>query len=363
MNNEGKTILSYQLFFLLIQTQIGVSIVSLPHDVFNTAKGDGWISVLLTGVVVQCIIFMYMFIIKRFPTYSWKQVCEALFGKVIGKFIVLLYILYFICLASMTLAKYALLLSAWMMPRTPSWVLLLLMLIIVLYIVTAKLEAIAQFYVLTSVILLVYIGFNIYAWKEANLTFILPIGQSGVPHILEGIIKVFPSFSGIELLLILHIFVHAEKREILKVATISNVCLTIFYTFITLTSLVFLSPKELKLVPEPVLYLVKSFSFKIIERPDLIFTSIWIVLVATTLTMFIYATKYLSLHMYKKGKSQFVTIFLLVVCYIIAIPLRKVYILQTVSEYFQYAIIAFMVVLPLIFFLITFIFSKKEVEQ
>ena len=360
--NEGKTILPYQLFFLLIQTQIGVSVVSLPHDVFNTAKGDGWISVLLTGVVVQCIIFMYIFLIQRFPNSSWKQICETLFGKIIGKFIVFLYIVYFLCLTSITLAKYALLLSAWMMPRTPSWVLLLLMLIIVFYIFTEKLETIAQFYVLTSVILLVYVGVNIYAWKEANLTFIFPIGKSGVPHILEGIIEVFPSFSGIELLLIFHIYIRAEKKKILKIATISNICLTFFYTFITFTSLVFLSPEELKLVPEPVLYLVKSFSFKIIERPDLIFTSIWIVLVATTLTTFIYATKYLSLHLYKKGKPRFVTIFLLVVCYIAAIPLRKTYTLQTVLDYFLYAVIAFMVVLPLISFLITFIFSKKEVE-
>lgn len=55
--------------------------------------------------------------------------------------------------------------------------------------------------------------------------------------------------------------------------TIANLCTTLFYLFITLICFMFFSPRELNIIPYPVVYLLKTLSFGIIERTDLLFLS------------------------------------------------------------------------------------------
>lgn len=38
-----------QYFFIIVQTEIGVGILSLPYDLHSKAKQDGWISLLIGG--------------------------------------------------------------------------------------------------------------------------------------------------------------------------------------------------------------------------------------------------------------------------------------------------------------------------
>ena len=52
MTKKDQSITKFQLFFILIQSQIGVGLLSLPNAVQKTAKGDGWISTLLAGLAV-----------------------------------------------------------------------------------------------------------------------------------------------------------------------------------------------------------------------------------------------------------------------------------------------------------------------
>lgn len=53
-----------QLLFFIIQTQIGVGILSLPYSVFQRAKQDGWMSILLAGLVVQLLILLFWMLAK-----------------------------------------------------------------------------------------------------------------------------------------------------------------------------------------------------------------------------------------------------------------------------------------------------------
>ena len=38
-----------QLFFIVLQTQIGIGVSGLPYNLFKTAHTDGWISMLISG--------------------------------------------------------------------------------------------------------------------------------------------------------------------------------------------------------------------------------------------------------------------------------------------------------------------------
>src|SRR5690606_41159333 len=47
-------------------------------------------------------------------------------------------------------------------------------------------------------------------------------------------LPIFPSFQGYELLMVLYPFVQADRKGVLKAATIANLFVTFFYTFIVL---------------------------------------------------------------------------------------------------------------------------------
>ncbi|VEF48290.1 spore germination protein [Bacillus freudenreichii] len=357
-------ITQFQLIFLLIHAQVGVGVISMPFDVFLKADGDSWISVLLTGIILQGMVFLIWALMVRFPSTNLFGIIQALFGKIFGNAIIILYCIYFITIGSLVLAKFGYIIKVWMLPLTPTWLTLLLMTFTAYYIVKDNLQIMARFFVLTSVIIVMFIVLSAFALKDANITYILPIGEKGLIPILKGIKPGIISFQGFELLLLVYPFVQDNKTGVLKAATIANVFVTLFYAFLVLTSLLFFSPKELKLIPEPVLYLIKSFSFKMIERPDLLFTSMWIVLVATTYINLLYGISLGFLQVMNAKEIKYFALIAACICFLIAINFQGKYEIQFLSKVNNYFVYPLGFGLPVLLFGISILFKKKgEVES
>src|SRR5699024_6560587 len=280
---------SFQLIFILIHGQIGVGVITLPYDVFVKAKHDAWISILLTGIIIQIFIFIYGCLLRRFPNYTLFDIAIHLLGKVVGRIFIVLFILSYLGVATLIMARFSYFLKTWMMPMTPKWILLLILSFTVIFIVIENIQVIGRFTFLMSIVFIGFFVVSIYALKYINITHILPIGSNGIASITKGIEPALFSFQGFEFLLILHPFVKATPRNIIKATSIANIFITLFYTMLMLITLLYFSENELKIVPEPVLYLMKAFSSRMIERPDLLFTSMWIVLAVTTLIITVYS--------------------------------------------------------------------------
>lgn len=360
MKQKNK-LLSYQAFFVLIHAQIGIGIISMPYDVFGKARTDSWIAVLLTGVVVQCIIFLFGYIMKHYPEHSARMLFEALFGKFIANILLFIYAVYFLALCSLLLARYAILLSTWMMPLTPKWIVIFLMVCIVIYGVTTGLQVMSRFFLLASVIFAIYFLFACYALKDASFTFVLPVGSTGFKGIVAGIMPAYEAFQGYEVMLLMYPFIAGTAKTKMKVATYANLFVTLFYTFVVLVTIVFLSEQEIKLTPEPLLYLVKSFSFKIIERPDLIFTSIWLILVATTIMVVFFHANLVVQLLIKDKQSNRTIYFLAMIVFLISLIPNGIYEVGRWLMVFKWPIYMMSIFLPICYALMTFM--KNVVKE
>jgi spore germination protein (amino acid permease) len=358
-----KEVTHFQLIFILIHSQVGVGFVTLPFDIFVKAKGDSWMSVLLTGMIIQIMIFLFGALMVRFPASHLYDIAQSLFGKWVGKTIIILYSLYFILIGGLVLVKFSHILKAWMMPLTPYWVLLSLVMVAAVFIAKDHLQVMARFFILASIVFIGFIGMAAYSLKDANLTFIMPVGINGAVPVMQGMVPALQAFEGFELLLVLHSFVRADKKSVLKAATIANIFVTLFYFFLVLASLLFFSPKEMKLVPEPVLYLTKSFSFQIIERPDLIFTSMWIALVATTLMGILYAASLGLSVVMNSNKIIYWVIIAGGICFLLGIMFHGEYDTGSIFRIYNYLVFPFVFGLPVLFLLISIIFNKKEQKE
>ena len=351
---------SFQLVFLLIHAQIGVGVITLPYDIFVKAGSDAWISVLITGIIVQIFIFIYGYLLRRFPDYSLFDICIHVLGKFVGRIFILLLILSYLSVTTLIMARFSYFLKTWMMPMTPKWILLSIISFTVIFIVIDNIQVIGRFSFLMSIVFIGFFVVSLYALKYINITHILPIGSSGTTSITKGIAPALFSFQGFELLLILHPFVKATPRNIIKATSIANVFITLFYTMLMLITLLYFSSDELKIVPEPVLYLMKAFSSRIIERPDLLFTSMWIVLVVTTLTITVYTGTLGILTMIQSANLRNYTILFTFLSLLLSLSLYDKHIIDVVSKIHNYTVTPILFFMPVILLLIAMIFRKKK---
>lgn len=360
MKNNKIQISSFQTFFLIIQSQIGIAVISLPYHFFLAAKTDSWISIIIAGIVVQLIIIMNWLLIKRFLERNLFGVIKQLLGNRLGYFLIMIYVIYFILVATVILSLFSLAIKSWLLPLTPAWVIKLLMVLIGVYIAKENLRVISRFYVLGSGVLFMFLVLMFYSFSHGNHYFLLPVGDAGTSAILKGVKEAILPFIGFEIFLIVYPNIRASSGEKLKVFTFANIFVMSFYTLITLACLAFFSADELILIPQPVLYLIKSFSFRIIERPDIFFTSFWIVLVATSYMTYLYSIsrglKGIYISLYRKWYVYFggVVTFILTNIYNSKIEVGKLSSLTSILS------LILAVIVPFLLLLLSLLLRKRE---
>ena len=47
-----------ELFFLLVQTMVGIGILSLPFHTYKSAAHDGWMSVIILGFALHLVVLL-----------------------------------------------------------------------------------------------------------------------------------------------------------------------------------------------------------------------------------------------------------------------------------------------------------------
>ncbi|MCM3766709.1 spore germination protein [Neobacillus niacini] len=349
-----------QMFTFLIQTQIGVAFLSLPHEIHNYAKGDSWMSLLLTGVFMELFIIFYILLTNRFPKQHLFTILESVLGKIVGRCLTLIYAGYFLLTGTTILVLFVSMLKKWMLIYTPYWVILLLMVSIGIYIATENLQVIARFSFIATIVILTFIVVAPIAFKDGNLHYIMPVGDAGLMNIINGAAHATLAWQGMELFLLIAPFVISTGREKMKVFTLANLFITLFYAFITFTCLIYFSGNELVLLPQPVLYLLKSFSFTIIERPDLVLISFWIILVGTSFISYLYGASMAGAFLFKKWPRRSYVYLSAITCFVAALFFNSVQEITKLTKYVTYTGLIFLMVIPAALLFISFLFQKRQ---
>ncbi|WP_169088732.1 GerAB/ArcD/ProY family transporter [Paenibacillus sp. PL91] len=356
MNN---TINKSQLFFLIIKTQIGIGLLSLPSKIQSSAKGDAWISVLVAGAAIQLLLIVYWQLLKKFPNQTLREITVRVFGAYMGKTLNLIYYVFFILIAGYASTLYVQLIQTWMLSMTPGWVLLLLIIGTGLYLALENLRVIARFFVLTSVlfgllILISFLNFN----NEVQVSNILPIGESGFAQILKGSEKTFFSMLGFEVILYFFAQVQSNHKDLFRVASFANCFVTLFYTYFVFICLIGFSPKALEQVNEPVLYILKGLSYTLFDRMDLIFLSIWIIpMTATIVSYLCVAGKSLTANQSSYRRLVWISGLLV---YLIGWYLSTLENIELFSNWLLYGYLIMIAPLPVLLWLVSFLLKNNE---
>ncbi|MFD0671347.1 GerAB/ArcD/ProY family transporter [Cohnella sp. GCM10027633] len=289
MNAQRSRISRFQLFFLLVQSQIGIGLLSLPSDIQKSAGGDGWLSVLVAGAVTQVLLLVFWALCRRFPQRTLPEISVLLFGKRGGKAVNGIFFACFIAVASLASALYIRTIGNWLLILTPKWILLLLVLATCVYMALENLRMIARFYVISSFMFVILFLMSVLNFKnEMHLSYLLPVGKSGLDHILVGSHSTFFAMLGFEIFLFGFAHVAGQPRKLFATASLANLFVTIFYAYFVAICLVSFSPNALSRVNDPLLFMFKGLSYQVIERLDLIFLALWIIPMTTSIITYLY---------------------------------------------------------------------------
>ncbi|QWC21313.1 spore germination protein [Bacillus haikouensis] len=360
---------SFQLSIFIIQTQIGVGVLGLPFNVFSVSEGDAWISVLVAGALVQCVITLLWILGRRFPSKSLFEYSRVLLGKFASTFITFGYLIYGVLVVIIILMYATAIIKSWSLLHTPTWAVMLMLIIPGFYLGKEKVMEISNVYVVVTIliVLLVVVSTIVLFIYPVDWRYLLPIGASGGLTILKGAKEAYFSMLGFELLLILYpYFQNNGSPAIYRAATAANLSVTLVYTFLTIVSTVTFSPEEIKIVPQPVLYYVKSLYLQVVERVDLLFASFWVVNVITSLTSYLFLCTECCSHLFKKFKKLkrgYCTVFWGGFAYCIALIPGKLSEMDMVNKWVLALSYIFVLIIPITLLAVSLIFKKKESES
>ncbi|MCD5324817.1 MULTISPECIES: GerAB/ArcD/ProY family transporter [Pontibacillus] len=358
---ENEMITRRQYFFFIIQTLIGVGVLTLPYNLHQVAKQDGWISLLISGVIIQLVLILMWALARRFPQQHLFEYIPSIVGKFFGGFLNFLLILYSLAVAGVILLLFDEMIRTWLLPKTPYWIISLMFIALGIYLVSGKIKVMARLYVFVSLLLPILVVLLLYAAKDGQWVYMLPIGESGLPSILKGVYQSSLSMLGYLIVLLLFPYTKGTPKQKLGTISLANGFVVFFYFLTVFLSFIYFGTEEMKYVSEPVLYMLKAVELPIISRIDMFFISIWIVSVATTLCSYLLLASKGVTQVFSKISYERAVLGIggVLFCITYFTPKDESW-LNSLDDYVSFVGMWFGVGLPIFLLIISLLFKKKS---
>lgn len=198
---------------------------------------------------------------------------------------------------------------------------------------------------------------------RAEFSYIFPIIEAGWWNIVRGAKETITVMYGFEIILIAYPFVQGSPAARLKAISIANGFVTLFYTFTVWICFIVFSPKQVELIPEPVVYLLRSLHIGIVDRADLIFIPMWMTTVVVSIASYFCASSTGIGHIFKLDKHQKAVPIVGLISFSIACFFDIPEELEVIANFTDHITYIFIVILPLLFLLYAILWNKKGGES
>ncbi|AKN33717.1 spore gernimation protein [Clostridium carboxidivorans P7] len=315
MNDTRHDITSMQLMAFLISAQIGIGILNLPAILAQKLGHDGWISTIATGIICLVLALIITYLLKRYLNKTIFQIYNEVYGKIIGFILSLYFILYMSFITGITLRIFMEAVNIGVLKITPPLVITILILLSTIYGISKGLKVICRFSVILFFSYFILILTLLLGSKYARFTYLLPIGESGLRSIVQGIKMNIYAFLGFELIAPIYPNIK-NKEKTIKYMAISIIFTTIYYALEVVVSTMIFGEIKLSMLVMPVYNIEQSIQVPVIERLDTLYILFWFPTMASTVRAYLFSTYY-SIQQLFKVKKENLLIFIIVVIEII----------------------------------------------
>nr|WP_233732728.1 GerAB/ArcD/ProY family transporter [Lysinibacillus sp. YS11] len=204
---------AYLLFFVVHGAQIGVGIQGFQRIIYQDARQDAWISVLLAGIATHLVTFCMIKTLEIYGSDDLYGIQIDIFGKWIGNFLNAIYVIYCSVAFFSVLRNYIEVIQAWIFPSIEAWFLSATLLIIIIYALTGGLRVIVGVSFFSIILSLWIFPMLAFPMKYATVESLLPILENDIRSILKGAQSMTFTIIGFEILNVIYPFVKDKKKS------------------------------------------------------------------------------------------------------------------------------------------------------
>ncbi|GFN36692.1 GerAB/ArcD/ProY family transporter [Tepidimicrobium xylanilyticum] len=361
MENKDR-ISNQQIKALLVTTAIGVGVLSLPSDVAMILENDGWIAILLGGLIPIPIILMTNRLLKMYPNKSFFEICKQVMNPIVAYLFFILFFIYTIVVQSYVSRLFAEVIKAYLLETTPIGVIILAMLFSVSYIARSRIEVLARVAVMVYPIILAFpILLLVVNLPDLDYTNIFPLFNINYGEIPNGVVTTYFSYIGYEIVL-LAFNISDDKSNSLKYSlrglyTVIGVYLIIF--FVTLSQY---GIYQLKREIWPTIAVIKEINLPgyFVENLDGIMMAVWVMVVYSTLGSFSHMAGIALKEIFRtKTHEVFIPLLIPIIYAISLIPDNLITTYKIMGSFLNYLALIGTIILPTITFIVAYIKKRR----
>ncbi|MDQ2085456.1 endospore germination permease [Herbivorax sp. ANBcel31] len=276
----------------VIQTMIGVRLLTLPRDLVSIATNDAWLSVVVAGILSFFLGYSYYWLGIRYKGLNISQIMEQVLGKIIGKIIQIGIALYTLLSVGLSARTFGDSIQLFLLDKTPVTLVILLMIFACVCCVCKGLKTIS---IIIDILLpfIIFFLFLLLMLSSTNMESknLLPVLHKGVTPVLEGYIEIVHPFLGLGVIgYVMPYFKEPFKTKKWIFTGVSIV--TLFYLAIVMMCIMVFSIHKINELVHPTIILSKTIQLEnpLFERAESIFITAWIPITFSTMTLYYYAS-------------------------------------------------------------------------
>lgn len=288
-----------QYIFIIHGIQLGIGLITLPGEMAKIAGTDGWIAIILGGVISIIASVIIILLMKKYPNGTIIDLVAHYFGNWARKLAAIIFVGYFALITAVTLIHVILFIQLWILPFTNIYILFLLMMIPMFMLVSHDVHILGRYAVFVFFMSFWLVLIYLMPLKYANFLHLLPIIKEGWAPVLEAVEKAIYSYLGFEIALFLYPYLD-KKEYAMRGVIIANILSILAFTIVTIIVFTFYSPDEITIFSEPALTILKVIELKFIERLEIIFFSFYLFIISTTIIPYLFFTVYCTKRLFLK---------------------------------------------------------------
>ncbi len=280
-----------ELAYSILSMILGIGILALPRMLAGGTKGsDGWISILLGGLISLAFVLVSMRLASRFPRKSYYLMAHSIVGKKAAMIIIFLLAVYNLSFCAYETRAVSVIARTYLFDKTPLEVIVLTFLLVLVYGVSGssadllRLNMMFMPVVFTIAVLVVVMNYGFFELKNLK-----PFFTTNVKGYLTGTKYTVFSYLGYSLVILFYnpLVRQHKPKQALKLYTWSMILILILYQAFFLASLAVFTRDGTAQIIHPPIELAKQIEVPghFFERFESLFFTIWVMTVFNTAAM------------------------------------------------------------------------------
>lgn len=276
--NDKEVISGRQLILLVFTFIMATATLFVPGFVVQDADRDGWISVIVGGLIGIVVVLLVTAVGLKFPDKTLTEYSEIILGKWVGKLVGIIFVIFYIHLTSIIVRELTTTIHGTLLPTTPFESVTFITFLASSYAVKKGLEVITRVNVIT--LLMIYLAIFTILFlliKDMNIELLTPVLSRGIMPVLKDSIAPAGWFGEVVSIAFLIPFINKPKEARLH-SIIGVVWSIATLAFMSALCIMVFGAKLTGLLQYPTLEAVRYINVSdYIQRVEIIFLIPWII--------------------------------------------------------------------------------------